>query len=149
MKKSDFGVIACLYFIGFAFLAMTLQLPEAAQSYPLFLISLLLGLVTLYLITRLVMYARTRTIEDDIKKRFSGFQPKQFFGVCVFGILYLVLMYWAGYYISSILFLVGCMLFLRVKPLYILLATVFLMVLVYCVFSMFLKVPLPAGMLFG
>ncbi len=149
MKKSDIGVIAVLYLIGFAFLAMTLQLPEGAKSYPLFLTTLLLGLITLYTILQILRYLKTRTVENDLKKHFSGFQAKQFFGVCAACIAYLVLIYWLGYYLSSALFLVGCMLFLKVKPLFVAGALIVLMGIIYGVFTIFLHVPLPAGQIFG
>lgn len=38
MKRSDIPVVCVIYAIAIAFLIMTLQLPEAAQVYPMVLI---------------------------------------------------------------------------------------------------------------
>ncbi len=149
MKKSDLGVIAFLYLVGFSFLKWTFDLPDAAQTYPLFLVCTLLFLTTLYTVVQLVKYFKTRTVENDIAKNFANFIPGQFFGVVFACIAYLVLMRLIGYYIASLIFLIGCMLFLRVKLTYIAITTVVMVVLVYVVFSWFLKVPLPAGTLLG
>ena len=149
MKKSDIGLVAFLYAVGLFFLKFTFDLPEGAQAYPLFLITVLLGLTTLYLVVQLVKFVKTRSLEDDFKTSFSGFKPLQFLGVFAACIAFLALIYWAGYYIAATVFLVGTMLFLRVKPLFIVLATIVMMALVYVVFSWFLKVPLPVGALFA
>lgn len=149
MKKTDIGVVVFLYAVGLSFLKFTLDLPEGAQAYPLFLIIMLLGLTTLYLVLQLIKLSKTRELIDDLKTSFEGFQPLQFFGVAAACVAFLALIYWAGYYIASLIFMVGTMLFLRVKPLYIVAATAVMMALVYVVFSWFLKVPLPAGELFA
>lgn len=149
MKKSDIGLVLFLYAVSFFFLKFTLDLPEEAQAYPLFLIVMLLGLTTLYIALQLIKYARTKTLINDLKDSFSGFKPVQFFGVLAACITFLALIYWVGYFIGAAIFLIGTMLFLRVKPLFIVLATIVMMLLVYIVFSWFLKVPLPVGELFA
>ena len=45
--------------------------------------------------------------------------------------------------------MLGCMLFLRVKPLFVVLSTTILMGIIYGVFTVFLKVPHPVGLIFG
>ena len=50
MKKTDIGVVAFIYAVCLLFLIMTLQLPSAAQTYPLFIIILLAALTTLYVL---------------------------------------------------------------------------------------------------
>ena len=144
MKKSDFGVIAVLYLVGIAFLVMTLKLPTGAMRYPLFL-----ALVSIYLIQQVLHYIKTREIVDDLKQKFQDFQAVQFFGVCAFCVIYLILIQKLGYYLSSVLFMLGCMLFLRVKPLFVVLSTAILMGIIYGVFTVFLKVPLSVGLIFG
>ena len=47
MKKTDIGVVAFMYAVCALFLVMTLQLPKAAQTYPLFIIALLAALTTI------------------------------------------------------------------------------------------------------
>ena len=140
MKKSDFGVIAVLYLVGIAFLVMTLKLPTGAMRYPLFLTVVFLALVSIYLIQQVLHYIKTREIVDDLKQKFQDFQAVQFFGVCAFCVIYLILIQKLGYYLSSVL---------RVKPLFVVLSTAILMGIIYGVFTVFLKVPLPVGLIFG
>ncbi|MCI5896946.1 MAG: tripartite tricarboxylate transporter TctB family protein [Sutterella sp.] len=149
MKRSDFPVVSIIYAIGLAFLIATLQLPEAAQTYPLVLISALLFLNTLYLIRSFLSFRRAQRIENDIPVIFHGFLFKQFAGVFIWCVAYLVMMYFLGYYLSTVLFLVGSLLFMRVNILHIAMTTVVLGIMVWAVFSQFLHVPLPVGVLFG
>lgn len=149
MKRSDFPVVLIIYAIGLAFLIATLQLPEAAQTYPLVLISALLFLNTLYLIRSFLSFRRAQRIENDIPVIFHGFLFKQFAGVFIWCVAYLVMMYFLGYYLSTVLFLVGSLLFMRVNILHIAMTTVVLGIMVWAVFSQFLHVPLPVGVLFG
>lgn len=149
MKRSDFPVVSIIYAIGLAFLIATIQLPEAAQTYPLVLISALLFLNTLYLIRSFLSFRRAQRIENDMPVIFHGFLFKQFAGVFVWCVAYLVMMYILGYYLSTVLFLVGSLLFMRVNIMHIAMTTVVLGVMVWAVFSQFLHVPLPVGVLFG
>lgn len=149
MKRSDFPVVSIIYAIGLAFLIATLQLPEAAQTYPLVLISALLFLNTLYLIRSFLSFRQAQRIENDIPVIFHGFLFKQFAGVFIWCVAYLVMMYFLGYYLSTVLFLVGSLLFMRVNILHIAMTTVVLGIMVWAVFSQFLHVPLPVGVLFG
>lgn len=149
MKKSDIPVVCIIYAIAIAFLIMTLNLPEAAQVYPMVLISALILVNTLYLIRTFLHYRQNHHIENDYPIVFSGFLPLQFFGVFISIGLYLVLMYFCGYYLATVLYLIGSLLFLKVPMKYNLMTVVVMIVMVAVVFSYFLKVPLPAGLLFG
>lgn len=149
MKKSDIPVVCIIYAIAIAFLIMTLKLPEAAQVYPMVLISALILVNTLYLIHTFLHYRQNHHIENDYPIVFSGFLPLQFFGVFISIGLYLVLMYFCGYYLATVLYLIGSLLFLKVPMKYNLMTVVVMIVMVAVVFSYFLKVPLPAGLLFG
>ena len=53
-----------------------------------------------------------------------------------------------GFYVSTFVFLVVSLLFLKVKPLPTVIATVAILVLVYLAFTLFLEVKLPKGILF-
>lgn len=149
IKKSDIPVVCIIYAIAIAFLIMTLQLPEAAQVYPMVLISALILVNTLYLIRTFLHYRQNHHIENDYPIVFNGFLPVQFFGVFAAVALYLVLMYFFGYYISTVLYLAGSLLFLKVPMKYNLMTVVVMVVMVAVVFSYFLKVPLPTGLIFG
>lgn len=151
MTRSDIGVIISVYAICVFFLYMTLQLKEAAQIYPLCLIGGLALLNTLYL-GRCVLKARNaggELIINDFREVFKDFQGTQFFFVLGACIAYLVALYYLGFYLSSFIYLVTVMFFLRVKKIQLWLTVVFLGALIYCVFSLFLKVPLPQGIIFS
>ena len=146
MKKTDIGVVAFIYAVCALFLVMTLQLPQAAQTYPLFIIILLAALTTLY-VAQMVRGAKKSGVTTGLED-FEGFLPKQFFPILGMVVLYLVIMYFAGFYIATLAFMVVCLLFLKVPKWQILLSTAVILALVYCAFTLFLKVKLPVGLLF-
>ena len=148
MKYSDIGVIAIMYAVCAFFFFMTVELPEEAQIYPLCLLSGLCGLNTLYLL-RCLSRLRRDGFVNDVPRIFSGFMRGQFFLVVLCCIGYLALMYAVGFYVASLAYLAGVMLLLRVPRLHMLCSVGVLALLIYAVFTLFLKVPLPAGRLFG
>ena len=146
MEKTDIGVVAFIYAVCLLFLVMTLRLPSAAQTYPLFIIILLFALTTLYAV-QMAFAAKKSGITSGLED-FEGFLPKQFFPILGMVVVYLVIMYFAGFYIATLLFMAACLLFLKVPKWQILLSTAVILVLVYCAFTLFLKVKLPMGLLF-
>ncbi|MBQ6773536.1 MAG: tripartite tricarboxylate transporter TctB family protein [Synergistaceae bacterium] len=147
MKKTDIGVCLVFYGICAFFLYMTLQLPKAAQIYPLCVIALLAGLTTLHVINMIISAIREGVSSglDD----FREFVPSQFFTLLAFIVIYLVAMPYLGFYVSSILFMSASLLFLRVKLWQIILSELVIIALVYCAFTLFLEVRLPAGVMFS
>lgn len=146
MKKTDIGVLGFMYGVCLLFLVMTLQLPSQAQTYPLFIIAMLAALTTLYLV-QMLRGAKRNGVTSGLED-FKEFLPKQFFPILGMVVLYLVLMYIAGFYIATLVFMVACLLFLKVSKWQIALATIVILGLVYCAFTLFLGVKLPAGLLF-
>ena len=146
MKKTDIGVVAFIYAVCVLFLVMTLRLPAAAQTYPLFIIIMLAALTTLY-VAQMLRAAKKSGVTSGLED-FEGFLPRQFFPILGMVVLYLVVMYFAGFYIATLVFMVVCLLFLKVPKWQILLSTAVILVLVYCAFTLFLKVKLPMGLLF-
>lgn len=147
MKFSDAAVVIAMYAICAFFTAETLALPEAAQTYPLCLLAGLALLNTIFL-CRCLWQMRTAGLTNDLASIFTGFLGRQFFPVLVACVAYLCIMPLGGFYLTSVVFLVGVLLYLRVPRLHTLLTVVLLMVMIYAVFSLFLKVPLPGGVLF-
>lgn len=151
MKKSDICVISVIYAVALFFFVMTVQLPEAAQTYPLGLIIALAVLNTLYLAQCLVKAAAAgrKGIVNDFPEIFKELLPRQFAFVLGGCVLFLVLMYTVGYYIAGALYLIGTLLYFKVPPRWIAVTLVVLVALVYFAFTKFLNVPLPAGILFS
>lgn len=86
-------------------------------------------------------------IENDMPLLFEHFKTKQFFTVFAMLLAYVVLINVLGFYVSSLLFIAGTLIFFKIKPLYIVITTVVFLVLIYGGFSTFLHVPLPRGLL--
>lgn len=147
MKKTDLAVVAFIYIVCAGFGWYSFALPEPAQVYPL-LILCALALLNTFLLAKMLFLAYKKGSTSGLES-FADFAPKQFFGILGFAILYLVLMYFAGFYISTILFMFACLYLLKVRVLYILLSIVVIIALVYCAFGWFLGVKLPVGLIFG
>lgn len=147
MKKTDIGVVTVLYVICAVFYVYTVRLKKESQTYPLFCIALLFGLTTLYLV-QMIAAARKYGVTKGTDEIFPGFVPVQFF-VCLAAVAgYLALMYAVGFYLSTVVFLIGLLLYLRVPVLHTAIVTAVLILLVYFAFGKFLGVKLPVGILF-
>ncbi|MBQ9903827.1 MAG: tripartite tricarboxylate transporter TctB family protein [Synergistaceae bacterium] len=147
MKKSDVGVCIVMYGVCAIFLYMTLQLPKAAQIYPLCVIALLAGLTTLHAVNMIIGAFRTG-ITDGLEN-FKDFLPSQFVSIFLMILIYIALMPYIGFYASSVLFMTASLLFLKVKIWQIVLSETAIFVLVYCAFTLFLEVRLPSGTVWG
>lgn len=144
MKKTDIGVVAFMYLVCAYFYTQTIIFQADSQTYPKFTIVLLFGLTTLYLLQMLVA-AKKHGVEGGVDTVFKDFEPKQFL-VCLLGaILYVVLMYFFGFYISTVVFMAAVLLYLRVPILHSAIAIVAILALVYFAFGKFLGVKLPVG----
>ncbi len=146
MKKSDIGVVAVMYFVCAFFYSQMLQLKADSQTYPRFTILLLFGLTTLYLVQMLVNWKR-HGVQQGRDEAFLEFQSAQFFVCLAATILYLVLMYFLGFYISTVLFMAAVLLYLRVPYLHAGITIIVILALIYFAFSRFLGVRLPVGTL--
>lgn len=144
MKKTDIGVVAFMYLVCAYFYTQTIKFQADSQTYPKFTIVLLFGLTTLYLLQMLVA-AKKHGVESGVDTVFMDFEPKQFL-VCLLGaILYVVLMHFFGFYISTVIFMAAVLLYLRVPLLHSAIAIVAILALVYFAFGKFLGVKLPVG----
>ena len=146
MKYTDIGIVAVFYVICGLFYAGTKKLPAESQTYPKFIVIILFGLTTLYLIQMIINAVKFGT--ESGKSQFKDFQPKQFFVCLVLAALYIVAVLTIGFYVSTAVFLVVMLLFFKVKPLYIAITTVALLALIYGAFTLFLRVQLPSNLLF-
>lgn len=146
MKKSDIGVVAFMYAVCAFFYIYMQELPDDSRTYPTFTIVLLFGLTTLYLLTMIFNAVKNGT--EPGMETFEGFIPKQFFFCLGMVFLYLLGIRFIGFFVSSAVFMVAVMAFLKVPWKYNVIATVVLNVLLYLAFVLFLKVKLPAGILF-
>ena len=145
MKYTDVGVVAVFYVVCALFYAGIKKLPADSQMYPKVIVIILFGLTTLYLIQMIMNAVKYGT--ESGKSQFEGFQPKQFFVCLALTLLYIIAVITIGFYVSTVVFLVVSLFFLKVKPLYIGIATVALIALIYVAFTLFLRVQLPSNLL--
>lgn len=148
MKRSNLGVVVFMYGVCLFFYLLVTTLPDEARTYPLTILSCLAILNSCFLLRELLALKRQGLI-NDLPEVFAGFKAGQFFFVLLACMAYMALLPLLGFYVTSLAFLVICMAFLRVPKLPLLLTIVALAALIYAVFTLFLKVPLPVGRLFA
>lgn len=144
MKKSDLIVVVMMYVVCGFFGALTTGLKPEAQTYPWFVIGILFVLTTLYVI-KMAIAAKKYGVESGFDEIFEGFLPKQFWPIVVMTILYVIIMYYMGFYVATVLYLVCALLYLKIPKWQILIILVVMFFLTYGAFTMFLKVKLPQG----
>ena len=147
MKKTDIGVVAFMYGICVWFLLMNRSLPADAQIYPKFIIAVLGGLTTLYLIKMLIT-AKKEGVTNGFPELFKGFLPKQFFPILGMAIGYLAALYLIGFYPATLIFMILVLWFMNIRPLTIGITTAAIMALVFVTFNVVLKVSLIKGLVF-
>lgn len=145
MKKTDIGVVAFMYVVCAFFYVYLQELPKDSQTYPMFTIVLLFGLTTLYLITMIFNAVKHGT--ESGTEMFREFVSGQFFFCLALVVLYLIGIRYIGFFVSTTIFMIAVMAFLKVKWQHIAIAVVAMDVLLYLAFVLFLKVKLPAGIL--
>ena len=131
MQKTDIGVVVFMYAVCGFFYAYSSKLSDSSRTYPKFTIALLFFLTSFYLV-QMILNARRFGVESGVDTVFAGFKPVQFI-VSVALIL---------------VFMLACLLFLRVPILATVISIVSIDLLIYLAFVLFLGVRLPAGILF-
>lgn len=147
MKKTDIGVVGFMYAVCAFFYVYSFDLKKGSETYPLFTIALLFALTTLYLIN-MIIAAKKHGVESGVSEVFDGFQPKQFFVSLVLTIVYFLMMKYLGFFVSTTVFMLVTLIYLKVPMLHTAIAIVAVDVLIYLAFVEFLGVRLPKGLLF-
>ena len=147
MKKTDIGVVGFMYAVCAFFYVYSFDLKKGSETYPLFTIVLLFGLTTLYLIN-MIIAAKKHGVESGVNEVFEGFMPKQFFISLALTVIYFIMMKYLGFFVSTTVFMLVTLVYLRVPMLHTAIAIVAVDVLIYLAFVQFLGVRLPKGLLF-
>lgn len=147
MKKSLPDVIisvVVLIFLGTLF-AQVPAIPEISKGYPLGLL-IIATAMTLYLLVRnLIRLKGDETVESKVPQQIKTIVP-----YCLLIIAYIWLLNKLGYIISTVLFMLASLLFLKLKnKVLMVVITVVLTLLLYFVFTRFLVVVLPKGRWFN
>lgn len=147
MKKTDIGVVVFMYAVCGFFYVYSAKLSDASRTYPKFTIALLFFLTTFYLV-QMILNARRFGVESGVDTVFAGFKPLQFFVTLGLILVYFLLMKYIGFFVATTVFMLACLLFLRVSVLGTILSIAAIDLLIYVAFVLFLGVRLPAGILF-
>ena len=147
MKRSDIGFSIMMYAIMALFLIPLLSYPSAVRIYPMLILILYFLLTTAYLLAQLRNYKRSGIKHNDFKEIFEGFLPRQILIIAGLILLYFLLIPRLGFYVTTGLFMLATMLYLKVPVKHIVISLVVFFALLYGVFTLFLNVPLPTGLL--
>ena len=147
MQKTDIGVVVFMYAVCGFFYAYSAKLSDASRTYPKFTIALLFFLTTFYLV-QMILNARRFGVESGVDTVFAGFKPVQFVVTLVLVIAYFFMMKYLGFFTATVIFMLACLLYLRVPIVVTVIAVVAMNLLIYLAFVRFLGVRLPAGILF-
>ncbi len=147
MKKTDIGVVAFMYAVCAFFYVYSFKLSASSKTYPTFTIALLFGLTTLYLV-QMIIAARKFGVESGADEVFAGFKPMQFFVSLALTVVYFFMMKYIGFFTATIVFMIASLLYLKVRPVPMIITVVAMNLLIYLAFVKFLGVRLPSGLLF-
>ena len=148
MQKTDIGVVVFMYAVCGFFYVLTLEalrlepyIPEVHHSSAVFPHELLSRPDDIE--------CRRFGVESSVDTVFAGFKPVQFIVSVALILVYFFLMKkYVGFFVSTTLFMLACLLFLRVPILATVISIVSIDLLIYLAFVLFLGVRLPAGILF-
>ena len=142
MIKYDRVLTIGLFILEIFSFFMIKSLPAKAAKYPLFVLGLLVLLTTL-----LGIKSFTTKVEKEKSKVFQGFQWKQFLFIIFLSAIYILSIDKIGFFISSFLYLIIIMIGLKSNIKLAVISSVVFCLLMYFIFVVFLKVPVPNGIL--
>ena len=145
MKKSLPDIIISIVLLGFlATLAMQLpEVPDVSRNYPTLLIVIAAIMSAGLLLKSVLRYKHDEVVETNVVG-----QRKIILPFCLMIIAYLILMGYLGYIISTVIFIIAALCYLRMKnKLVIIILALAMTIIIYYVFSKYLIVVLPMGKL--
>lgn len=143
MKKSLPDIIISIVLLGFlATLAMQLSsVPDVSRNYPTLLIVVAAIMSAILLIKSAIRYRHAEVVETNVVGQLKIILP-----FCLMIIAYLILMGYLGYIISTVVFMIAALCYLRMKnKIAIVILALAMTVIIYFVFSKYLIVVLPFG----
>src|SRR5699024_4404694 len=138
MKNIDRTIGLSFLLIAGIFFINTFKLPEDTQVYPRFMLGIMTTLAILLIIKSFI-----KSEDQSWKDLFGHIQWKRFLYVFIFSLLYLVLINKVGFFITTVGYLLIMMIFLKGSRSLILISIPSFTLLLYLIFRVFLKVPLP------
>lgn len=139
MRRLNFILDFVLIGICGMFYYMTSQLTQKASVYPTFVISLLLILTLIDLVSTLI------NKEDNEESAFKGIELKQLLTVIAVSGVYVFLINILGYVTSTFAYIATLLILLKLKKQNSILISLGFSLVIYVLFKIILKVPLPRG----
>lgn len=139
MRKLNFMLDFFLIGLSAIFYFLTSKLPEKATVYPMFVITLLLVLTLIHL--AMTFFNK----EDTEENPFKNIEVKQLLTVLIVSGAYVFLINILGYLTSTFAYIATLLILLKVKKVNSILISVGFSLIIYVLFKMVLKVPLPRG----
>lgn len=148
MKKWDAFVAALLVGLGLVTIYLSKDFPKEVSSapgpgfYPT-----ILGILLIILAILLVLNSFLK--QSSQKTNFWSKEARRVYFTFGLTVIYSILMYYVGFYLATVLFLVTTMLFMGVKKKWLVVVMTFLITLfIFIVFDYFLHTPFPTQRLF-
>lgn len=145
MKKSLPDIIISIVLLGFlASLAVQLpQIPDVSRTYPTILIVVAIIMTVGLLLKSVLRYKHDEMVETNVVSQLKILVP-----FCLMIIAYLILMGYLGYIISTVVFMIAALCYLRMKnKIAVIILALAMTIIIYYVFTNYLIVVLPVGKL--
>ena len=143
MKKCLPDIIISVVLLGFlASLAMQLsEIPDVSRNYPTILIAVAALMSGFLLVKSVLKYKTAEVVETNVVGQLKIILP-----FCLMIIAYLILMGYLGYIISTVVFMIAALCYLRMKnKIAVVILALAMTIVIYFVFSKYLIVVLPFG----
>lgn len=139
MRRLNIILSIVLLLISGSFYFMIFQLPNEANLYPIFV-------VTVLLILSLILFFKTYfNKEDEESSAFKNIELKQIIFVLITSGLYIAFINLIGYVVSTVLYVLVALIGLKVDKKNSIFISLGFCLFVYVLFKVLLKVPLPKG----
>lgn len=142
MKKLDIKLGLTTLVIAIIYYFLTSQMPAKAAFYPKFVALLLAGLSMVFIIKT------TFSSYESKDSPFKNMQIKQFFFVLSTAFVYISLIKILGYFTSTFIFILICLVGLNAKKSKSILTAIGFSLFILITFKILLSVPLPKGFIF-
>ena len=143
MKKCLPDIIISIVLLGFlASLAMQLsEIPDVSRNYPTILIAVAALMSGFLLVKSVLKYKTAEVVETNVVGQLKIILP-----FCLMIIAYLILMGYLGYIISTVVFMIAALCYLRMKnKIAVVILALAMTIVIYFVFTKYLIVVLPFG----
>lgn len=141
MGKYDKVLTIGLLILETFYFILIKALPKNAAKYPMFV-------CTLLIILTIMLGIKSFTVKEKYEEKlFANLQLKQFLFIIVISGIYIFLIELLGFFVTTFVYLIIVMIGLKANVKLSALTSIGFCILIYLIFVVFLKVPVPSGFL--